>query len=155
MPVNPIPEGYHSITPYLIVRDAASAIEFYSRAFAATEMFRLEADGKVGHAEMRIGNSVIMLADEDPEMGFKAPAPGTGNPVSLMVYVEDVNVTFPAAIAAGATEVRPLQDQFYGDRSGQLLDPFGHLWAVATHMEDVSPEEMTRRTEAMKGGQGA
>jgi PhnB protein len=150
MAVKPIPEGYHSVTPYLIVNDGAGAIEFYKRAFGATELMRMEGPGgKVGHAEVRIGNSPVMLADEFPDMGARSPRSLGGSPVSLLVYVEDVDAQFRQAIAAGAKEIRPLADQFYGDRSGVLEDPFGHVWNLATHKEDVSPEEMQRRSEAM------
>ena len=148
--VKPIPDGYHSVTPYLIITGAADAIEFYKKAFGATELFRMPAPGgKVGHAEIRIGNSPIMLADESTEMGYLSPATLGGTPVSLMIYVEDVDTIFNQAIAAGGEQLKPLQDQFYGDRSGTLKDPFGHTWHVATHKEDVSPEEMDKRMAAM------
>ena len=152
MAVKAIPEGYHSITPYLIVRDAARAIDFYTRAFGATELFRLDAPGgKVGHAELQFGDSRIMLADEFPEMGARSPQTIGGSPVHLLLYVEDVDSVFRQAIAAGAVEARPVKDQFYGDRSGNLTDPFGHSWTVATHTEDLSPEELERRSqEAMQ-----
>ncbi|HEV2851260.1 MAG TPA: VOC family protein [Thermoanaerobaculia bacterium] len=150
MAVKPIPEGYHSVTPYLVVNDGARAIDFYKQAFGATELFRMEGpDGKVGHAEIRIGNSRVMLADEYPAMGFRSPRSLGGAGVSLMVYVEDVDARFRQAIAAGAKELRPVQDQFYGDRSGTLEDPFGHVWTLSTHKEDVSSEEMRRRSEEM------
>jgi PhnB protein len=150
MAVSPIPEGYYSVTPYLIVQDGAGAIEFYKRAFGATEMMRMDGpDGKVGHAEIRIGNSPVMLADEFPDMGARSPRSLGGSPVSLLVYVEDVDAQFSQAIAAGAKELRPVKDQFYGDRSGMLEDPFGHVWSLATHKEEVSLEEMQRRSEAM------
>ena len=152
MAVKAIPEGYHSITPYLIVRDAARAIDFYTRAFGATELFRLDAPGgKVGHAELQFGDSRIMLADGFPEMGARSPQTIGGSPVHLLLYVEDVDSVFRQAIAAGAVEARPVKDQFYGDRSGNLTDPFGHSWTVATHTEDLSPEELERRSqEAMQ-----
>ena len=128
MPVSPIPEGYHSVTPYLILKNAAAAIEFYKKAFGAVELFRMEAPGgKIGHAEIRIGDSPVMLADEYPDMGYKGPESLGGTSVNLMVYVEDVDKIYPQAIAAGGKEVRPLQNQFYGDRSGTLADPFGHV----------------------------
>ena len=146
--VKPIPEGYHSVTPYLIIKGAADAIDFYKKAFGATELFRMEHGGKVGHAEIKIGDSPIMLADEQPEMGYKSPKTLGGTPVSLMIYVEDVDTTFKQAITAGGVQVKPLQDQFYGDRSGTLTDPFGHVWTVATHKEDVTPEEMDKRVAA-------
>jgi PhnB protein len=141
-----IPEGYHSVTPYLIIKDAAKAIDFYKRAFGATELMRMPTpEGRIGHAEIRIGDSAIMLADEYPEMGHRSPQSLGGTGVSLMVYVERVDETFKKAIAAGATEVQPLKDQFYGDRSGTLQDPFGHVWTIATHTEDIEPAEMQRR----------
>lgn len=150
--VKPIPEGYHSITPYLITSDAASAIEFYKKAFGATEVLRLGAPGgKIGHAEIQIGDSKIMLADEYPEMGAKAPRAFGGSPVSLMLYVEDVDSVFAVAIQAGAKSIRPVKDQFYGDRNGTLEDPFGHQWTVGTHKEDLSPEEIRRRMESAHG----
>lgn len=152
--VKPIPEGYHSVTPYLIINGASDAIDFYKRAFGAIELFRMpQPDGKVGHAEIKIGNSHVMLADEHPTMGYKSPATLGGSPVSLMIYVEDVDNVFNQAIAAGGKEEKPLQNQFYGDRSGTLTDPFGHVWHISTHIEDVSPEEMDKRMAAagMKG----
>jgi PhnB protein len=150
MAVKPIPEGYHSVTPYLIVNGGAQAIDFYKRAFGATELFRMEGpDGKMGHAEIRIGDSPVMLADEYPDMGFRSPRSLGGAGVSLMIYVEDVDAQFRQAIAAGAKELRPVKDQFYGDRSGTLEDPFGHVWTISTHKEDVSSEEMRRRSEEM------
>ena len=149
MAVKPIPEGYHSVTPYLIIKGAADAIEFYKKAFGATELFRFPApDGKIGHAEIKIGDSPIMLADEFAEMGYKGPQALGGSPVSLMIYVEDVDTIFNQAVAAGAIIKEALQDKFYGDRIGTLVDPFGHVWHVATHKEDVSPEEMERRAKA-------
>jgi PhnB protein len=150
--VKPIPEGYHSVTPYLIITGAADAIEFYKRAFGATELFRMDREGKIGHAEIKIGDSPIMLSDEDPEMGYTSPTTLGGTPVSIMIYVEDVDTTFNQAIAAGGKQLKPLQDQFYGDRSGSLKDPFGHVWHVATHKEDVSPEEMEKRMAASAHG---
>ncbi len=154
----PIPEGYHSVTPYLIIKGATEAIDFYKKAFGATELFRMPAPGgKIGHAEIKIGDSPIMLADESPEMGYKSPQSLGGSPISIMIYVTDVDTVFKQAIAAGGKEQRPVKDQFYGDRSGTLEDPFGHVWHVATHKEDVSPEEMERRmktyTAASGGGQ--
>lgn len=150
--VKPIPEGYHSITPYLIIKGAADAIEFYKKAFGATELFRMENEGKVGHAEIKIGDSPIMLSDEHPEMGYVSPKTLGGSPVGIMIYVEDVDTTFNRAIKSGGVETKPLQDQFYGDRSGTLTDPFGHLWTVATHKEDVAPEEMEKRMAAAGHG---
>ena len=152
--VKAIPEGYHSVTPYLIINGASDAIEFYKKAFNATELFRMPLpEGKVGHAEIRIGDSQIMLADEHPAMGYKGPATLGGSPVSLMIYVEDVDKVFNQAIAAGGKEQEALQNKFYGDRSGTLKDPFGHIWHISTHIEDVSPEEMDKRMAAagMKG----
>lgn len=149
MSVKPIPEGYHSVTPYLICAGAAKAIEFYKQAFGATELVRMAGpDGKVGHAEVQIGDSIVMLADEHPQMGAVGPLTIGGTPVGLCVYVADVDAVFQRAIAAGAKEERPLQNQFYGDRSGTLIDPFGHKWTIATHIEDVTPEEMEKRMAA-------
>jgi PhnB protein len=149
MTVRPVPEGYRTVTPYLIVRGAAQAIEFYQRAFGATEVMRLaDPSGKIGHAEIKIGDSPVMLADEFPEMQIIGPQTLDGSPVILLIYVEDVDARFARAVAAGATVLRPVKDQFYGDRSGTLKDPFGHVWTLATHKEDVSPEEITRRFAA-------
>jgi PhnB protein len=152
--VKPIPEGYHSVTPYLSIKGAAEAIEYYKTAFGATELFRMEHEGKIGHAEIKIGDSPIMLADEHPGFGNVSPATLGGSPVGIMIYVDDVDKIYNQAIQAGGKEVKPLQDQFYGDRSGTLTDPFGHVWTVATHKEDVAPEEIDRRLAAMaaKGG---
>ena len=149
--VKPIPEGYHSVTPYLICDGAADAIEYYKKAFGATELFRMDHGGKIGHAELKIGDSPIMLADEYPEMDYRSPKALGGTPVSLMIYVEDADSVYKQAIDAGATEVKPLQDQFYGDRSGTLTDPFGHVWTIATHKEDVTMEEMNRRMASAHG----
>lgn len=149
MPVNPIPDRYHTVTPYLIAPGASEAIEFYKKAFNATELFRMAGpDGKVGHAEILIGNSPVMLADECPERGVRGPGSYGGCAVSLLLYVEDVDTLFAQAVAAGARVVRPVADQFYGDRMGCVEDPFGHTWHIATHVEDVSPEEMKRRAQA-------
>jgi PhnB protein len=149
--VKPIPSGYHSATPYLIVDGAGRAIEFYKRAFGAKELMRIPAPGdRVGHAEVRIGSSVIMLADEHPEMDARGPRHYGGSPVSLLLYVADVDKQFQQALTAGGTEVRPVADQFYGDRAGTLKDPFGHTWHIHTHKEDVSPAELNRRMAAMK-----
>lgn len=152
MAVKPIPDGYHTATPYLIVKDGAQAIDFYKKALGATEMFRMDApSGKIGHAEIRIGNSVIMLADEVPGMEHKSPKTLGGTPVSIMLYVEDVDSQFEKAVSAGAKVKRPVRDQFYGDRSGIIEDPSGHEWTIATHKEDLSPEELGKRAaEAMK-----
>jgi len=149
MAVKPIPDGYHTATPYLIIKGAASALEFYKKAFGATELMRLaDPSGKIGHAEILIGDSPIMLADEHPEMGYRGPQSLGGTPVSIALYVEDVDARFNQAVAAGAKVMRPVKDQFYGDRSGTLTDPFGHVWTIATHKEDVSPEEINKRFEA-------
>jgi PhnB protein len=149
MTVKAIPDGYHSVTPYLIISGAAAAIDFYKQAFGASELLRMPAPGeKIGHAEIKIGDSPIMLADEAPEMGYQSPQTLGGSPVSIMIYVDDVDTVFDRAVAAGGKVQRPLKDQFYGDRMGTLEDPFGHIWHVATHTEDVSPEEMKRRMNA-------
>ena len=149
MAVKPTPEGYHSVTPYLIINGAASAIEFYQKAFGATELFRFPTpDGKIGHAEIKIGDSPIMLADEFAEMGYKGPQALGGSPVSLMIYLEDVDTVFNRAVEAGASVKEAVQDKFYGDRTGTLTDPFGHVWHVSTHKEDVSMEEMEKRAKA-------
>jgi PhnB protein len=155
MPAKPVPDGYHTATPYLIVKGAASAIEFYKKAFGATELFRMAApEGKLGHAEIKIGDSPIMLADEVPEMKYLGPESLGGTPVAMLLYVDDVDARFSQAIAAGAKEIRPVKDQFYGDRSGTLQDPFGHLWTIATHVEDVSPEEIEKRFGAHQKDSG-
>jgi PhnB protein len=146
--VKPIPEGYHSVTPYLIIKGATAALEFYQKAFGATELFRMAHEGKIGHAEIKIGDSPIMLADEHPEMGYLGPQTLGGSPVSIMIYCDDVDTIFNQAIAAGATQQKAIEDKFYGDRIGTLVDPFGHVWHVATHKEEVSPEEMERRLAA-------
>ena len=149
MAVKPIPDGYHTATPYLIIKNAGAALDFYRRAFGAVELMRLVAPtGEIGHAEIRIGNSVIMLADEMPNMGIRSPAALGGSPVTILLYLENVDERFKQAVDAGAKVVRPLENQFYGDRSATLEDPFGHVWTVATHIEDVSPEEINRRAEA-------
>ena len=153
MPTKPIPEGRHAATPYLSVRDAVRALEFYRDAFGATEKSRLmQPDGRVGHAEIAIGEAQIMLADEFPEMGLKSPLALGGTPVTIHLYVADVDAFAARAVAAGATLKRAVVDQFYGDRSGTLVDPFGHVWMIATHKEDVSPEEMQRRLSKLYGG---
>jgi len=154
MNVQPIPDGYGSVTPYLIIQGAADAIEFYKKVFGATERLRLpRPDGQVAHAEIEIGDSAIMLADECPERGAKSPQTIGGTPVSLHVYVENADEVFAAALASGAQSIRPVEDQFYGDRSGMFLDPFGHSWNVATHVEDVSPEELQSRMAAISQSQ--
>jgi PhnB protein len=148
----PIPDGYHSVTPYLIIDGAAAAIDFYKQAFGAVELFRMDGpDGRIGHAEIKIGDSPVMLADEHPEMGYRSPTSLGATPVGLMIYVEDCDAVYNQALAAGAKSFRPLADQFYGDRSGTVTDPFGHQWTVATHREDVSTEELDRRMREMTG----
>ena len=155
MAVAPIPPGYASVTPYLIVDAGAAAIEFYQQAFGATELFRLEGPGnRIAHAEIRIGDSPVMLADEDGAMNPSAKKLGS-TPVSFMIYVPDVDAAFARAIAAGATVRRAVADQFYGDRTGTLVDPFGHVWSLGTHVEDVSPEEMNRRMQKLMAGDKA
>ena len=151
--VKPIPDGYPRVTPYLHVDGASKAIEFYRTVFGAKERMRLAAPGgRIGHAELEIGNSMIMLADEHPEMNIRGPKSVGGTPVTVLVYVEDVDRAFERALKAGAKELRPVQNQFYGDRSGQFEDPFGHQWNVATHVEDVPPDEMAKRAAKMMGG---
>jgi len=149
MAVQPIPAGYHTATPYVIVHDGKAALAFYKSVFGATELMRMDdPSGKVAHAEIKIGSSIIMLADEYPEMGFRSAKTIGGTPVGIMLYVEDCDAMFARAVAAGATVLKPLQDQFYGDRSGTVTDPFGLTWTIATHKEDLSPEEMSRRAAA-------
>jgi len=153
MPPNPIPKGYHTATPYLIIKGAAKALEYYKKAFGAKETLRFAAPGgMIGHAEIKIGDSMIMLADEYPDMGYRGPLSLGGSAVSILLYVEDVDRWFDRAIAAGGKATRPVADQFYGDRSGTLTDPFGHVWTISTHVEDVSLEEMNRRAKARTGG---
>jgi len=147
--VEPVPAEYPGVTPYLSVNDAVAAIEFYKRGFGATEVMRLPGpDGKLGHAEIKIGDALVMLADEFPEYGNLSPRTLGGSAVRLHLYVEDVDAFFDKAVAAGAKVLIPLANQFYGDRSGRLEDPFGHVWLVSTHIEDVAPEEMQRRMAA-------
>jgi PhnB protein len=151
MSVKPIPDGYHSVTPYLIVKGAARALEFYKKGLGAEERMRMAGPGdKIMHAEIQIGDSVVMLADEFPQMGALSPQTIGGTPVGICLYVKDVDSLFKQAIAAGGKEERPVMNQFYGDRSGTLIDPFGHKWTIATHVEDVTGEEMQRRMAAMK-----
>lgn len=154
MSVKPIPDGYHSLTPYLILNGAADAIEFYKKAFGAVERMRMPMpEGKIGHAEIQIGNSVIMLADESEAMGAKSAASMGGSPVMMHLYVDDSDAVMEKAVAEGARVIRPIKDQFYGDRSGMVEDPFGYQWAISTHVEDVPPEEMEKRAAAaMKEG---
>lgn len=155
-PVKPIPEGYHAITPYLSVKGAAEAIAFYQRAFGATELYRIPMpDGRVGHAELQIGDSRLMLADDMPEMAdavARNPRTLKGTSFGLVLYLADVDAAFAKAVAAGGTVKRPVKTQFYGDRSGTLEDPFGHVWTLTTHVEDVSPEEMKRRMADLPPG---
>ena len=138
------PQGYHTVTPYLVVENSQAAIDFYRRAFGAEEVFRFEHEGRIGHAEIRIGDSHVMLSDEWPEYGYRSARHIGATPVSLMIYVPNVDEVFSRAIAEGGTERSPVQDQFYGDRSGNLTDPFGHQWTVATRVKDVPAEEMQR-----------
>jgi PhnB protein len=146
--VKPIPDGYHSVTPYLIVDDAKAAIDFYTRAFGATEKFRLPMGDRIGHAEIRIGDSFVMLADEFPDMGHLGPKARGGTTVSLMIYVEDVDSAFKQAIEAGGKAERPVENQFWGDRMGTLSDPFGHKWSLATTVEEVPENELQERMKA-------
>ena len=155
MAVKPIPDGYPCVSASLAIDGAAEAIDFYCEVFGATERMRMPMpDGKVAHAEIQIGDSVVMVADEFPEMGHLGPKAVGGSPVTLSVYVDDVDAVFAKAIEKGATERAAVQDQFYGDRSGQFEDPWGHRWSVATHIEDVSEEEMAKRAEAAMSGPG-
>ena len=154
MAVKPIPSGYEGVTSYLIVRDAAQALDFYKRVFDATEALRLDyPDGRIAHAELRIGGGYLMLSEEMPSMNLRGPLSLGGTPVSLLLYVEDVDKVFDGAIAAGAENKRPVADQFYGDRSGTLVDPFGHVWTIATHRRDMTPEEMRQAMEREMAGQ--
>jgi PhnB protein len=151
MSVKPIPDGYHTVTPYLSVRGASRALAFYARAFGAVELFRMSGPGdSILHAEMKIGDSIVMLGDEAPQMGATAPQTIGGSAVSLLLYVPDVDASFARATQAGCTAQVPPTDMFWGDRYCKLQDPFGHLWAIATHKEDVSPEEIGRRAAACK-----
>lgn len=149
-PVSAIPPGYHSVTPYLLIRGAGAAIDFYVNAFGAIEHLRLTApDGRIGHAEIQIGTSKVMVADEHPELEFLGPESRGGTTVSLMVYVTDADSVFSRAIAAGATELRPLCDQFFGDRSGAVTDPWGHVWSIASRIEDITHEEIQQRFQEL------
>jgi len=146
MAVKPIPDGWHTVTPSLTVRGAARAIEFYKQAFGAKETMRMPGpEGKIMHAELKIGDSVVMLNDEFPDMGTRSPESLGGSPASLFLYVEDVDAAFDRAVKAGAQVAMPVQDMFWGDRFGRVIDPFGHGWAMATHKEDLTPEEIARR----------
>ncbi len=152
--VKAIPAGYHTATPYLFIQDAARAIDFYKAAFKAKELMRLAAPGgRIGHAQIKIGDSHIMLSEESPDMGTRGPKTLGGSPVMLYLYVKDVDAVVAQAVAAGANLLHPVKDQFYGDRSGGLEDPFGHLWHVATRKENVPPKELRKRAEAAMGGQ--
>jgi PhnB protein len=151
--VNPIPEGYPRVTPYLSIDGASAAIDFYSKVFGASERVRMpDPDGRIGHAELQLGDSLIMLADEYPEMDIRGPKAVGGTPVTVSVYVEDVDAVFDRAVELGAKPLRQVQDEFYGDRSGQFEDPFGHRWSVASHVEDVPPDEMAKRAAEAAGG---
>ena len=151
MTVQPIPDGYTSVTPYLVVKGAARALDYYKMAFDAQELMRFKApNGQIAHAELQIGNARIMLADEMPEMGHKSPQSLGGSPVGLMLYVDKVDETFERALSGGGIVRQAVTNQFYGDSSGTLTDPFGHIWTIATHVEDVAPEEMQRRMEAAR-----
>lgn len=156
MSVKPIPDGYHTATSYIIVKGAAAALDFYQKAFNAEEIMRFEGPGgSIGHAEIKIGDSPIMLADENPQWGAISPTTLGGTPAGICLYVRDCDAVFNRAVAAGAKVERPLQDQFYGDRSGTVIDPFGHKWTIATHVEDVTPEEMKRRHDELMKKMGA
>jgi PhnB protein len=147
--VSHTPKGYHTATPYLVIQGAAAAIDFYKKVFSATELMRMPGpNGTVMHAEIKIGDSIIMLADEFPDMGFQGPRALGGSPVGICLYFPDVDARHALALKNGAVEKRPLQNQFYGDRSATIIDPFGHVWTIATHIEDVAPEEVNRRFEA-------
>jgi len=151
--VKPIPDGYPQVSPSLAIDGAAAAIDFYTAVLGATVRMRIDGPGdKIGHAELQFGDSVVMVADEFPEIGFLGPKTIGGTPVTMSVYVEDVDAVFARAVSAGAKELRPVENQFYGDRAGQFEDPFGHRWSVATHIEDLSEEELMKRAQAM--GQG-
>lgn len=150
--VKPIPDGYHTVTPYLTIRNAAAALDYYKRAFGADEIFRIaNPQGKVGHAEIRIGDSAIMLCDEFPEMGAQGPESIGGTPVMMHLYVENVDALVERAVNAGGKLERPVADQFYGDRAGLVIDPFGHKWWISTHVEDVPPDELKKRSEVAFG----
>lgn len=154
--VKPIPEGYHNVTPYLFVRNAAAAIDFYKHVLGAVELVRMRGpDGRIMHAELKIGDSIVMLADENPPMGVMSPQTVGGFSVGMHVYVENADAVLQKAVDAGAKILRPIKNQFYGDRSGTVLDPFGHMWSIATHVEDVSPEEMKKRMAAASQATGS
>lgn len=152
MAVNPVPDDYPQVTPYLCVDGASAAIEFYATVFGTTERMRMPGpEGRIDHAELQLGRGVIMLSDEWPEMGIRSPKTLGGSPVTLSIYVDDVDAVYDRAVKAGAKAVRPVENQFYGDRSGGFEDPFGHRWSVATHVEDVPPDEMARRAAEAEG----
>jgi PhnB protein len=154
--VKPIPDGYHTVTPFLAVHNAAKAIDFYKRAFGATELHRMDGpQGKIAHAEIKIGDSVIMLSDEMPGTSARSPQSLGGTTTNLFIYVKDVDAAFNKAVSAGAKAEAPVADMFWGDRYGKLTDPFGHSWSIGTHKEDVAPEEMKRRAEAETAKMGA
>jgi PhnB protein len=154
--VKAIPDGYHNVTPYLFVRGAAAAIEFYKTVFGATEILRMPGpDGRIAHAEIKIGDSIVMLADENPGRGVMSPQTIGGYSAGMMVYIENVDAVVKKAIERGARALHPIKDQFYGDRSGSILDPFGHMWTIATHVEDVSEEELKKRMSAMSHAAGS
>lgn len=154
MSVKPVPEGYHSITPYLVIDGAAAALDWYAQAFGAKELMRMPMGDRIGHAEMKVGDSIIMLADEFPDKDLLGPRTRGGASTGFMLYVEDVDASFARAISAGAVQERAVEDQFYGDRSGGLIDPFGHRWTISTHVEDVEEAEMKRRMEEMSATAG-
>jgi len=154
--VKPIPEGFHSVTPYLFVRNAAGAMDFYKDVFGAAELVRMRGpDGRIMHAELKIGDSIVMLADENPSLGIMSPQMVGGFSVGMHMYVENADSVVQKAVAAGAKILRPIKDQFYGDRSGTVLDPFGHMWSISTHVEDVSPDEMKQRMAAASHAAGS
>lgn len=151
--IKPIPDGYRRVTPYLIISGAGDAIDYYTKTFGMKERMRMGGpDGKVGHAELELGDSVVMLADEFPDMGIKSPKTLGGTPAFNHIYVEDVDATFNEAVKTGSKVVQPLENKFYGDRAGQIEDPFGHMWSIASHVEDVSEEEMMKRAQEMADG---
>jgi PhnB protein len=153
--VKAVPEGYEGATPYLACSDAAKAIEFYKQAFGATELMRMpDPSGKIGHAELKVGKAIIMLSDESPAIDHRSPTSLGGSPVGIMLYFDDVDTIAQQAVAAGGKLTRELKDEFYGDRTGTLVDPFGHRWFIATHKEDVSPQEMERRVQEFLGQHG-
>lgn len=146
--VKAIPEGYESVIPYLVVNNGKAAIEFYKKVFDATEVMRFDDKDRIGHAELKIGDGIFMLADEYPDMGYLSPEPGKLPPAGMMVYVQDVDAVVARAVEEGATVEKPVADQFYGDRAGGIVDPFGHRWYIATHIEDLSSEEIEQRATA-------